>query len=147
MVRNPNSLYAYWELSCETQSSVSSRFGAVKKEYQLILRVYDLTGLELDTSGCHSYFDVRLHPLADNYFINNVDSNRSYYVELGCYEPGGDFSGIMRSNLINTPRNGVSIGSDLCLYGLAVEEKGKDSLLIGSYANLGIYGESGHNAE
>lgn len=147
LMRDPNCLYAYWELSSETQSLVNSRFSSEREEYQYILRVYDLTGLEFNMSGCHSSFDIKLQPMTDNYFINKIDSNRSYCVELGCYERGDDFIGIMRSNVINTPRNCVANTSDPPSSRLSLEENAKGSILIGSFANLGIYGDSNQKTE
>lgn len=146
-MRDPNCVYAYWELSAELKTAVYGRFGSDRDRNPFILRVYDLTGLNFSTFGYHSYFEVVLHPFADHYFINKIDSNRSYYVELGCYEPGGDFAGIIRSNIVHTPKNSVFNGSGILSTELAGDKNAKKSVLIGTFASLGIYGDSGYKSE
>lgn len=110
LVRDPHCLFAYWEFSEEQMNLVSREFGCPWGEVPLFLRVYDLTGLNFDGENAHSYFDVRIHPLADNYYVNEVSANHSYCVDIGLAAQDGRFVTLIRSNTVHTPRDTMADG-------------------------------------
>lgn len=149
LVRDPHCIYAYWELSPEIRKNLKEQFEG-NREQHLHLRVFDSTGLEDKTEnlhkfseGSHSFCDFTLHPMADNYFIKDLEANRSYRVELGVILEDGDFLTLLRSKAVHTPRNSIAEKSPLAAKEVFLGKEAKDQdLLIGSFASKGIYGES-----
>lgn len=111
MVRDPNCLFAYWELSSEQRDLIASGFGCNWGELSLVVRLYDLTGLTMDRDNPHSFTDLQVAALADNYYIKEVSANRSYCIDLGIYSPDGRFTTLVRSDMVQTPRDTMADGS------------------------------------
>src|ERR1700729_236056 len=60
MVRSPDSLYLYWEITDEGIADARGRLGAGGPDGWCNLRVYDTTGREFDGINANDYFDVRI---------------------------------------------------------------------------------------
>jgi hypothetical protein len=108
LVRDPWWIFAYWEITPQTWEKVRRGIG---KEISLknILRVYDVTGIsEFTGENANSFFDIELTPFADNWYIHVGNPNRSYCADIGLKDPQGKFYKIIRSNLVTTPRYGMS---------------------------------------
>ncbi len=141
LVRDPHCIYAYWELSPERKANLKQQF-IRSGEPQTYLRVFDLTGLEYKTDSSHTFRDIAVHPMADNYFIKELEDNRSYRAELGTLDDGG-FSTLLKSNTVHTPRNSMAEDSlSIEKQNFMVKEVHGKELLIGSFAKQGIYGDS-----
>lgn len=102
--RDPFWAFAYWEISEKTKKEFEEKL----KVAQLNLRVYDVTGIDFDGTNANSYFDIQVSELADNWYINLPQMNRSWCVDLGLKYPDGSFEMITRSNIVHAPRYGVS---------------------------------------
>lgn len=149
LVRDPHCIYAYWEISPDVRGLVTQRDKGGGVPSLMRLRVYDSTGLEHNSPSSQILFDTVLPPMTDNYFIKEVDANRSYYAELGAVTEDGGFLTLLRSNLVRTPRNGMA---DITESNTEQISAGKEAfhfknvsageLLIGSFAHLGTYGDS-----
>lgn len=111
LVRDPHCIFGYWEFSGEQMDLVAREFHCQWGEVPLLLRVYDLTGLNFTGENEHSHFDIKLHPLANNYYINNVNSNNSYCADIGVITSQGRFVTLVRSNVVQTPRDSLADGS------------------------------------
>ena len=111
LVRDPHCLFAYWELSGEQQNLVAKEIGCSWGEVPLVLRLYDVTGLSAGAGSVHSYTDISVHALADNFYMKDLAANKGYYVELGVVMPGGMFVAILRSNTVTTPRDTLADGA------------------------------------
>lgn len=102
--RDPFWAFAYWEISEKTKKEYEEKL----KVANLNLRVYDVTGVDFDGTNANSYFDIQINELADNWYINLPQMNRSWCVDLGLKYPDGSFEMLTRSNIIHAPRYGVS---------------------------------------
>jgi hypothetical protein len=108
MVRDPWTIYAYWEIRKDIE-------GAVKKEMQKrrlvvsksLLRVYDVTENDPDRNP-KIVFDFELKNWADNWYINDLHPGRQWMVDIGILSTKGDFFRLARSNMVKTPVHGVS---------------------------------------
>ena len=104
LTRDPDWLYAYWDISGDTWASLIQR-GVTHpgKGWTRVLRLYDVTAagngqeprllgdLELDEAAREHYFKA---PAADRYYL----------VEFGYRAANGEFLLIARSNLVQVPR-------------------------------------------
>lgn len=109
-VKDPQWLYAYWEISATKQEEFIQRYG--QETWQTsrpAMRVYDITGMEKETyKDGHSFREFILDPWADNWFIEVGQPDRSFYAELGRMLADGIFIPLLRSNIVTTPRASVS---------------------------------------
>ncbi len=107
MVRDPYWLYAYWELAPEVGRELSDVLGDAKFEScRLVLRVYDVTGTDLERPA--GYDDIEVAHGARNWYINVSRVEREYAAELGVLAPDGAFLVIARSNRVTLPPVGPS---------------------------------------
>jgi len=142
LVRDPHCLFAYWEFSEEQMNLVSREYGCPWGEVPLFLRVYDLTGLNFDGDNAHSYCDIKVHPLADNHYIKEVDGNHSYCVDIGVFTAEGRFVTLLRSNLVHTPRDSMADGSGVIWADLLDRLTGlkpKGVIETESFSSEGVY--------
>lgn len=90
MVVNPYLVHAYWDVDLTrlpaTTSSAALRFHDVSQPFAP------------DT------FDVEVDLRARNWYVDLWGPARSYYAELGTKTAAGDFTPIVRSNSLETPR-------------------------------------------
>jgi hypothetical protein len=100
---DPYQVYAYWDFSPEDWNAVLAR------KQRVVLRVYDVTMIRFDGTNAHSYFDVPVALEAQNWYVDLWSAEKSLCAELGRVLPDGSFQRIVRSNVIQTPRAGVSI--------------------------------------
>jgi hypothetical protein len=101
MVRDPHWIFAYWEVTGERYRELENTYGASWPSCRMILRVHDITG-EPST-----HFDIEIQGGARNWYIN-VTPQRRYRVAIGVLSPDGRFEEIAVSNIIETPRMGMS---------------------------------------
>jgi hypothetical protein len=106
LVRDPYWLYCYWSTSGETRELVSGQ--QPWEQVALILRVYDVTGIEFNGTNSNFYFDVSVGHQANNWYIHVGGPNRCFCVDLGFIMANGAFYTIARSNPVTTPRDNVS---------------------------------------
>jgi len=103
LVRDPEWLYAYWEITATVQSDFSRQFGGIWSETQPMLRVYDITG-----GNQKQYFDIQIDDYSSNWYIHVGRPNHTFFVDLGRVLPDGRFYCIARSNSVTTPNNRIS---------------------------------------
>jgi hypothetical protein len=104
LVRDPWWLFAYWEVTPEQESRVSERLSRDGRQAdRKVLRVYDVT-----ERGQRPFFDIEVHPLADNWYIDVGAPDREWEAEYGIRARGGEFYALVRSNRVRTPRYGIS---------------------------------------
>ncbi len=107
MVRDPYWLFTYWEFAPELRADLVARMGeeAVLSS-RLVLRVYDVTGVDPDHAN--EYRDIDIAPGARNWYINVMRVEREYCVDVGLITPDGSFVVIARSNRVTLPPVGPS---------------------------------------
>ena len=105
MVQNESSLYTHWEISIDKQLMVQLQFNKTWRELQKVIRVADITKVIYNGDNAHRYAEFPIPEQMTDLFIKNVESNRTYIVELGIHTEEGVFFTLLRSNSIATPIN------------------------------------------
>lgn len=110
MVRDPNWIFAYWEISATKQDEFSSQYGYDAWNHsQSVLRVYDVTGVEnFNGDNANSYTDISIKEHVDSWHIDVAQPNSLFCVDLGRLFPDGTFITLLRSNVVQTPSMDVS---------------------------------------
>lgn len=101
MVRDPHWLFTYWEVTADRYRELETHFGDIWPRCHMILRV---TEVDSDPQG---HFDITLSVEARNWYIN-VQPDRSYRAAIGALGPDGTFVQVAVSNVVKTPRRGMS---------------------------------------
>jgi len=110
LVRDPNWLYAYWEVSATSIDAFQRRYGPGSwQSSRPVLRVYDVTGVEsFNGHNAVSFVDILITDTAQSWHIGVHHPNRSFCVDLGRILASGAFATILRSNTVTTPQAGIS---------------------------------------
>jgi hypothetical protein len=108
LTRDSYWLHAYWELSRTTLSRARAALGQEWHEARPILRVMDVSS-EDTTSAAESHVrDILIHGGVNNWYIDVLEPPRSYRVDIGYVSRRGKFYVLARSNVVTTPRAGVT---------------------------------------
>lgn len=106
LVRDPEWIYAYWEINDETRQQLNiPRNG---HHYRQILRVFKTTARQWPEEAAHYFFDVETNNDARSWYIHMPEADESWCAELGIIDEQDNFTAICRSNPIYTPRNSIS---------------------------------------
>ena len=108
MVRDPYWLHCYWEL---TRQSVQRAEAALEQDWhgaRPILRVFDVSSHETTSNAEAIVKDIDIHGGCNNWYIEVSNPPRSYRVDIGYLSRRGRFYVLVRSNVVSTPRAGVS---------------------------------------
>ena len=108
MVRSPDSLYLYWEITDEAIQQARGRLGPAGEHGWCNLRVYDTSGRDFDGTNANDYFDVRVERGDREYFFNLHRPTAAFHVEIGIKTHEGYFQAIARSGRADFPRKGPS---------------------------------------
>jgi len=110
LVRDPEWVFAYWELNDETRA----RYGLPREGFnkRLVLRVYNVTGRKWPEEKAQYCFDIDVGPYANNWYIRVPESDASWVAELGLFEDDGTYVPIVASNVAHVPRQGMSAETD-----------------------------------
>ena len=109
LVRDPWWIFAYWEIRHDREEDIVKKIKNDGDEIaKSILRVYDVTDVNFNGKNAHSYFDIDLKGLANSWYINVGSPDRSWVVDIGIVTRGGSFYPLARSNVVKTPRYGMS---------------------------------------
>jgi hypothetical protein len=93
MTVNPFRLFVFWEVRENTLKMFKG---------DLMIRTYDVTGLDINAEEAKSFFDVGLTDRIGSLYLD-VNPDRQYIADIGIlYE--GIFVSIARSNSVETPR-------------------------------------------
>src|SRR5580658_2721367 len=69
LVRSPDSVYLYWEITDEGIAGARGRLGEAGAHGWCNLRVYDTTGRSFDGINANDYFDIRVERTDREYFL------------------------------------------------------------------------------
>jgi len=109
LVRDPWWIFSYWEIRRDKEDEAVRKIeSAGEKVEKSVLRVYDVTDVDFNGKNAHAYFDVDLKGLANNWYINVNSPDRSWIVDIGIVSNKGNFYTLARSNVVRTPRFGMS---------------------------------------
>jgi len=108
LVRDPYWCYAYWDLSEELINNKRKEIKPEWGNYDLILRIYDVTDIIFNGNNAHKFNDIKITGDANNWYINVWEAGRSYITDIGFKTADGHFILLARSNAVTTPRDKVS---------------------------------------
>jgi hypothetical protein len=108
MVRSPDSLFLYWEITDDGIRAARGRLGPAGEHGDCTLRLYDTTGRDFDGTNANDYFDVRVERTDREYFLNLHRPSASFHAEIGIKSHEGYFQPIARSGRADFPRKGPS---------------------------------------
>ncbi len=112
MVRDPYWLHAYWELTHQAIRRAEAALGQAWHGARPILRLLDVSGRDTTSSTEAVVRDIPIHGGCNNWYIDVLNPPRSYRVDIGYLARNGQFYVLARSNVVTTPRAGVSDGLD-----------------------------------
>jgi hypothetical protein len=108
MVRDPYWLHCYWEL---TRNAIQRAEAALGQEWHTsrpILRLLDVSTRDNATNTEQILRDIDIHGGCNNWYIDVSSPPRSFRVDIGYLSRTGRFFVLARSNVVSTPRAGVS---------------------------------------
>jgi len=105
-------LHAYWELSRATLSRARAALGQEWHEARPILRVLDVSSEDTTSSAERHIRDILIHGGVNNWYIDVLEPPRSYRIDIGYVSRRGKFYVLARSNVVTTPRAGVTDALD-----------------------------------
>lgn len=108
MVRDPYWLHAHWELSRTTLGRAQAALGQEWHTARPILRLMDVTSEDTTSASERHVRDIDIHGGVNNWYIDVTAPPRSFRVDIGYVSKRGKFFVLARSNVVTTPRAGVS---------------------------------------
>ncbi|WP_435010577.1 DUF4912 domain-containing protein [Tundrisphaera lichenicola] len=108
MVRDPYWLHAYWELSRSTLARAQAALGQDWHTARPVLRLVDVTSEDTTSASERHIRDIEIHGGVNNWYIDVVNPPRSYRIDIGYLARRGKFFVLARSNVVSTPKAGVS---------------------------------------
>ena len=112
MVMDPLHLFAYWEVTPESLREAQDALGAEMDGAGAVVRFYDISLIHFDGTNAHHTFDIDIGLEARGWYVPVWTADKSYCADLGFVARTGRFHAIARSNVIHTPRAGVSGNTD-----------------------------------
>ncbi|MFC1570643.1 DUF4912 domain-containing protein [Candidatus Omnitrophota bacterium] len=107
MVRDPWTIYTYWEVAGSVEDSVRGQIGNRGLEAQKsVLRIYEIT-----SEGEKETFDFELRDWANSWYIHTPTSGKNWVAEIGIVAKTGEFFSLAKSNTVKTPSHTMS---DIC---------------------------------
>ena len=108
MVRDPYWLHAYWELSRSTLARAQAALGQDWHTARPVLRLMDVTSEDTTSASERHVRDIQIHGGVNNWYIDVINPPRAYRIDVGYLARRGKFFVLARSNVVSTPRVGVS---------------------------------------
>jgi hypothetical protein len=108
MVRDPYWLHCYWELTRHGIQRAEAALGQEWHTAKPILRLLDVTSGDSTGNAEKAVRDIDIHGGCNNWYIDVNNPPRSYRVDIGYLARSGRFYVLARSNVVCTPRAGVS---------------------------------------
>lgn len=108
MVRDPYWLHCYWELTRQAVQRAEAALGQEWHSAKPIIRLLDVTSLETTSTSEATVRDIDIHGGCNNWYIDVQNPPRSYRIDIGYLTRSGQFYVLARSNVVSTPRAGMS---------------------------------------
>jgi hypothetical protein len=108
MVRDPYWLHSYWELTRHAIQRAEAALGTEWHTAKPILRLLDVSSHGMTNTSESALRDIDIHGGCNNWYIDVSNPPRSYRIDIGYLTPSGRFYVLARSNVVTTPRAGVS---------------------------------------
>jgi hypothetical protein len=108
MVRDPYWLHCYWELTHHAIQRAEAALGQEWHGAKPILRLLDVSSHDTTSASESILRDIQIHGGCNNWYIDVGNPPKSFRVDIGYLSPRGRFYVLARSNVVTTPRAGVS---------------------------------------
>ena len=108
MVRDPYWLHVYWELTRHAIQRAEAALGQEWHTSRPILRLLDVSSQDTTSTSESTVRDIDIHGGCNNWYIDVSSPPRSYRIDIGYLARSGRFYVLARSNVVTTPRAGVS---------------------------------------
>lgn len=108
MVRDPYWLHAYWEITRQAIQRAEAALGQEWHTAKPILRLLDVTSADTSSHSEMIVRDIEIHGGCNNWYIDVANPPRSYRIDIGYLSRNGQFYVLARSNVVSTPRAGIS---------------------------------------
>ena len=108
LTRDSYWLHAYWELSRTTLARARAALGQDWHAARPILRVMDVSSEDTTSAAERHVRDVSIHGGVNNWYIDVLEPPRSYRIDIGYLSRRGRFYVLARSNVVTTPKAGVT---------------------------------------
>jgi hypothetical protein len=108
MVRDPYWLHAYWEVTHQAIARAEAALGQDWHGVKPILRLLEITKGDTHSAAEAVVRDIEIHGGCNNWYIDVSNPPRSYRVDIGYLARNGHFYVLARSNVVSTPRAGIS---------------------------------------
>lgn len=108
MVRDPYWLHCYWELTRQAIQRAEAALGQEWHTCKPILRLLDVSTNDITSTSESIVRDVDIHGGCNSWYLDVSNPPRSYRVDVGYLSRTGRFYVLARSNVVSTPRAGVS---------------------------------------
>jgi hypothetical protein len=108
MVRDPYWLHCYWELTRQAIQRAEAALGQDWHGARPILRLLDVSSHDTTSSAESTIRDIDIHGGCNNWYIDVANPPRSYRIDIGYLARNGQFYVLARSNVVTTPRAGIS---------------------------------------
>lgn len=108
MVRDPYWLHTYWELTRGAIRRAEAALGQDWHGARPILRLLDVSNNDNSNNSESILKDIEIHGGCNNWYIDVNSPPRSYRVDIGYLSRSGQFVVLARSNVVTTPRAGLS---------------------------------------
>ena len=112
MVRDPYWLHVYWELTHQAVGRAEAALGMDWHGAKPVLRLYDVSAPDTTSTAEAPLKDIPIHGGCNNWYIEVPQPPRSYRVAIGYVSKRGQFFILAHSNIVTTPRAGVSDSMD-----------------------------------
>jgi hypothetical protein len=113
LVRSPDDLYLYWEITDHGIADARARLGPAGADGWFNLRLYDTTGREFDGTNANHYVDLHVDRAEREHFLAVHRPGSSLHVEIGVKTLEGYFQPIARSGRADFPRKSPSPNTSL----------------------------------
>ena len=108
MVRDPYWLHCYWELTRQAVHRAEAALGQDWHGAKPILRVLDVSSQDTTSTAESIVRDIEIHGGVNNWYVEVQNPPRSFRIDIGYVSRNGQFYVLARSNVVSTPRAGVS---------------------------------------
>jgi uncharacterized protein len=108
LTRDSYWLHAYWELSRTTLARARAALGQDWHAARPILRVMDVSSEDTTSAAERHVRDISIHGGVNNWYIDVLEPPRSYRIDIGYLSRRGRFYVLARSNVVTTPKAGVT---------------------------------------
>lgn len=108
MVRDPYWLHAYWEVTHAAVRRAEAALGQDWHGAKPVLRLLDVSSRDAANTSERVVKDIEIHGGCNNWYIEVSDPPRAFRTDIGYLSRSGQFVVLARSNVVNTPRAGMS---------------------------------------